>query len=284
MKQPSKPFSNLRLLGLVPFALILTACSAENEPAEADDAGMFPDNAAPVAHPTSQEGRRMAAEGDADYQYMLGLVYDGGLFEITEDYAEAARWYRLAADQGITDAQRRLGGMFALGEGVTQDYAESVKWYRLAADQGDAASQYSLGLRYMNGQGVPQNDLEAVKWFRLAANQGYAQGQAFLASMYSGGRGVPQDDIEALKWTKLAAEQGHVNSQVIVGGSYVNSQDFVAAYAWLDIAVASEDESAALFVTALETRSDLEGLMTPAQIAEAQQLSTEIFERIQQGN
>jgi TPR repeat protein len=40
---------------------------------------------------------------------------------------------------------------------VPQDYAEAVKWYRKAADQGNAVAQYDLGVMYDKGQGVPQN-------------------------------------------------------------------------------------------------------------------------------
>ena len=32
-----------------------------------------------------------------------------------QDYAEAVRWYRKAADQGDADAQSNLGGMYANG-------------------------------------------------------------------------------------------------------------------------------------------------------------------------
>ena len=58
------------------------------------------------------------------------------------------------------------------GQGVPQDYAEAVKWYRKAADQGYAAAQTNLGLMYAHGQGVPQDYVEAVKWYRKAADQG----------------------------------------------------------------------------------------------------------------
>ena len=40
-----------------------------------------------------------------------------------------------------------------MAEGVPQNYAEALKWYRLAADQGDADAQYNLGVMYANGQG-----------------------------------------------------------------------------------------------------------------------------------
>ena len=50
--------------------------------------------------------------------------------------------------------------------GVPQDYAEAVKWWRKAAEQGFAASQYNLGVAYEKGGGVPQDDGEAVKTYK----------------------------------------------------------------------------------------------------------------------
>ena len=43
--------------------------------------------------------------------------------------------------------------MHKKGQGVPQDYAEAVKWYRLAADQGMGEAQYNLGVMYKNGLG-----------------------------------------------------------------------------------------------------------------------------------
>ena len=62
--------------------------------------------------------------------------------------------------------------MYANGQGVPQDYAEAVKWYRLAADQGDAYAQNNLGVMYDQGQGVPQDYVLAHMWFNLSAAQG----------------------------------------------------------------------------------------------------------------
>jgi TPR repeat protein len=56
--------------------------------------------------------------------------------------------------------------------GVPQDYAEAVKWFRRAAEQGQAGAQYNLGLMYGNGDGVPQDHMLAHMWFNLAAAQG----------------------------------------------------------------------------------------------------------------
>ncbi len=63
-----------------------------------------------------------------------------------QDSKEAAKWYRLAADQGDVYAQMHLGFAFKNGEGVLQDYEEAAKWLRLAADQGYAAAHRALDL------------------------------------------------------------------------------------------------------------------------------------------
>ena len=44
--------------------------------------------------------------------------------------------YRKAAKQGDADAQYNLGVLYADGRGVRQDHAEAVRWYRKAAEQG----------------------------------------------------------------------------------------------------------------------------------------------------
>lgn len=88
------------------------------------------------------------------------------------DYELAAKYFRVAAEQGDTAAQYNIGVMYRNGDGVLQDYAEAVKWYRTAAEQGDIEAQNNLGFMYDNGLGVPQDLVFAHMWFNLAAAQG----------------------------------------------------------------------------------------------------------------
>ena len=50
---------------------------------------------------------------------------------------------------------------------------EAVRLLRLAAEQGLPQAQHSLGLRCSDGRGVEQSDDEAVMWVLKAAEQGY---------------------------------------------------------------------------------------------------------------
>jgi TPR repeat protein len=74
--------------------------------------------------------------------------YEQGHNALPQDYAEAAKWLRKAADQGESLAQDDLGAMYYNGWGVPQDYAEAAKWYHQAADRGSPAAQISLGVMY----------------------------------------------------------------------------------------------------------------------------------------
>ena len=59
------------------------------------------------------------------------------------DNVTAIQEWTPLAEAGDALLQAILGDMYRKGQGVPQDYAEAVKWYRLAADQGDAGAQRS---------------------------------------------------------------------------------------------------------------------------------------------
>ena len=54
---------------------------------------------------------------------------------------------------------------------MSRNDADAARWFRLAADQGYAAAQFNLGRAYAIGQGVPQDDVRAHVWLSLAALQ-----------------------------------------------------------------------------------------------------------------
>jgi TPR repeat protein len=98
--------------------------------------------------------------------------------------------------------------MYANGQGVRCDVAEAAAWYRRAAEQGDASAQNNLGVMYASGEGVPHDDEQAVHWYRLAAEQGHALAQYNLGGMYNSGRGVARDTVRSYMWLLLAADAG----------------------------------------------------------------------------
>ena len=89
-----------------------------------------------------------------------------------------------------------------------------MKWYSLAAEQRIVEAQYNLGLMYNNGKGVAQNDKEAVKWYHRASEQGYAGAQNNLGKKYFDGQGVVQDFALSHMWLNVAAANGDDKASV----------------------------------------------------------------------
>ena len=61
--------------------------------------------------------------------------------------------------------------MYEAGRGTEQNVEEAYKWYRMAADQGDTVAQRHLARFYSEGIGVLKNESEANKWLRLAEEE-----------------------------------------------------------------------------------------------------------------
>ena len=110
----------------------------------------------------------LVEQDDAAAQNNLGTFYFMGAGGVTQDKIEAARWYRLAAEQGHASAQFNLGSMYDIGDGVPQDDSETLHWFRLAAEQGHPTAQYNVGVMYDNGRGTVQNTVRSYMWFGLA--------------------------------------------------------------------------------------------------------------------
>ena len=45
---------------------------------------------------------------------------------VDKDYAQAAQWWRKAAEQGNATVQRGLGALYALGQGLERDYGQAA--------------------------------------------------------------------------------------------------------------------------------------------------------------
>ena len=194
--------------------------------------------------------------GDASAQFKLARTFYLGK-GVPQDYTEAVRWYRKAADQGYAKAEFNLSDLYRDGKGVPQDYAEAVRWCRKAAEQGDTKAQDGLAFMFYQGQGLPQRlhrscslrtarpPTRVTRWPRTALDSCITRVKecrrttprlsagttkppirvtrklnTLSANMYYYGQGVPQDDSEAAAWYRKAAEQGYAQAQPVLGYMY----------------------------------------------------------------
>ena len=109
----------------------------------------------------------LAALGDAQSQFGLGMIFEGGR-GLSPDAEKAA-------DQGMSEAQLSLGSLFEHGQGVARDPERAAALYRSAAQQGNAQAQYNLAVLYLGGEGIAPNRERGIAWLRLSARQRFGR-------------------------------------------------------------------------------------------------------------
>jgi TPR repeat protein len=132
----------------------------------------------------------------------LGLLYESGQ-GVQQDFAEAMRWYRKAAEQKEPHATCRIADLYRDGKGVERNLDEAAKWYQREANGTCRGAQVNLGLIFEAQHNMP----EALKWYRRAAEGGETSAQAKLGDILSDGFTVPSDYVEACQWLILAVEK-----------------------------------------------------------------------------
>jgi TPR repeat protein len=109
----------------------------------------------------------------------------------------------------IAVAQNSYGECAMQGIGVAHDLADAARNFRLAADQGNAMAQYWCGYLGECGKSAKKRDMaDAVRMYRAAAAQGNVHALARLAVCWEKGRGVVQSEAEALASYAAASELG----------------------------------------------------------------------------
>lgn len=137
-----------------------------------------------------------ANAGDAAAQ-----VQAGESCAAQHDYAQAAAWYKKAADQNSVAGELHLAALYrdGGGKGFPRDMEQAAAWYRKAAEQGDATAQGTLGTLYTLGQGVARSDVEAYYWLDLAASvKGPNQAQ-YAANRQIVGTRITADELEGVE-------------------------------------------------------------------------------------
>jgi len=109
--------------------------------------------------------KAQSEQGDFRAQYNLGLAYYDGSAGVTKDFSEAARYFKLSADQGFAPSAANLGLMYFKGEGLPPDHAEALRYFRIGAEGGDATAR--------------------LRWFLKAASQGFVDAYFQLGVLFN---------------------------------------------------------------------------------------------------
>ncbi len=140
-----------------------------------------------------------AQDGDSEGQYLLGLMLLSG-DDVPQNVDAGLRWIHKAADQGLLDAENKLGFVYLSGlHGAPQDTDQAVSYLTRAADRGELNAMLALGLAYSTQPSV-QNFERAASWYARARANGAdipeeVTDPAFLAS--SAAKDKPRRTIDS---------------------------------------------------------------------------------------
>jgi len=84
-------------------------------------------------------------------------------------YAAAAERLGEAAAKGNPEAQRVLGVMHLLGQGVVQDPSMAARWIQSSARLGNAGAQELMSYLHSQGIGVQYDAVQAYAWLKLVS-------------------------------------------------------------------------------------------------------------------
>ena len=167
-----------------------------------------------IAVPTGIEPASLAeaaAKGDTQALFEIAARYTDGR-GVAADRAEAAKWYKLAADRGLAPAQYRLANLYEKANGVERNLSEAKRYYTLAAEQGNAGAMHNLAVLLASDAAGQPDFTAAAQWFIKASDLGVRDSQFNLAILYARGSGVKQDIEESYKWFAIAAKDGDADA------------------------------------------------------------------------
>ncbi len=166
-----------------------------------------------------------AAQGDTWAQGRLGFMLSQGS-GVARNMPQAVQWLTKAADKNEAFAQVALGELFAQGTGVEQDMRKAVALYQKAADQGFSPGLTMMGELYLSGYPglVRQNYVTAATLLKRAAEMGEPQAAFRLGFMNYSGTGVPVNYINAGGWFLMSAAKNYTLAQAMLGVMYANGQ------------------------------------------------------------
>ncbi len=162
--------------------------------------------------------RRAGLAGDPEAAALVAEIYARGDGKLPPNYAEAAAWFRTAAELGHKHSARALGMLYLTGTGVPRNPDEAAIWFRRAAEAGDETARADLASLLLSGQTSPKLTEPAPvhEWFEQAAETGDLVAAFNYAVCLVQGVGVERDAARAAKWMRRAAE-GVLNAQYWYG-------------------------------------------------------------------
>lgn len=177
---------------------------------------------------------KLAEEGDARCQLIIGLCYEAGV-NTHINYPMAIKWYNKSLKNGNEEAKLRLNSLlsrmielakkedtaalqclsfcYERGIGMAKNADESFRLTEEAAKQGDPFSQNLLGDRYFKGIKFKQDYDRAFEWYYKAAEQNYTKALNNIGICYEKGLGISKNYLKAIESYYKAYKLNDINGK-----------------------------------------------------------------------
>ena len=216
--------------------------------------------------PTFEQAWQAAQNGEPNGYFLLGFFYYQGE-GVTQNFTEAIKWFKKAANNGLRNSYGFLGACY-----ITQkNYVEAINWFKKAIDNGDCCYA-DLGACYLQlgkfTEAIPwlkkgiddkrpeyyvslgqcyyflQNYTEAIPWLKKAADKGITDSYFTLGLSFY----FLKNYTEAIIWFEKAANNGVSQAYAYLGQAYYEQQNYAEAYKSAKIAVDNGSESASFLM------------------------------------
>ena len=216
--------------------------------------------------PTFEQAWQAAQKGDPNGYFLLGFFYYQGE-GVTQNFTEAIKWFKKAANNGLSNSYGFLGACY-----ITQkNYVEAINWFKKAINNGDCCYA-DLGACYLQlgkfTEAIPwlkkgiddkkpeyyvslgqcyyflQNYTEAIPWLKKAADKGITDSYFTLGLSFY----FLKNYTEAIIWFEKAANNGVSQAYAYLGQTYYEQQNYSEAYKCAKIAVDNGIESASFLM------------------------------------
>lgn len=200
---------------------------------------------------------QLSENGDLQASNMLAVAYFFGN-NIDQDIDKAVELFSLAADGGLTSAQRNLAIILESNE--PKDPEKAVEYYKKAAinKNPDAYALNNLGACFLVGEGCKRNPEKAVNLFAKAAKLGDDYAMLNLADCLSIGLGTKANPKRAFSIYSEAAKAGNVTALRRMAECCLNGKgtrtDPERALQYLKTACEKGDKQSLLLYTELEQK------------------------------
>lgn len=132
------------------------------------------------------------------------------------EHAEAARLFRVGAEEGDCESAFRYAECLWHGCGVAYDPAAAKSFFSFARELEGGDALYNLSMLYLHGEGVPVNYRKALSFMSAAGSEGCIEAQLYLGMAYTIGA-LYEPDIVAISRIPFHKPEYRTDTPLLTG-------------------------------------------------------------------